>query len=81
MWSDHPKGKIDRKSFRKMLTEAFLHSKNPVEDVEKVNNISLSEICYIKFLGIIKLNNNNNKTQLFCVYTLALTLLTDILIT
>ena len=34
--SDHPKGKIDRKNFRKMLTEAFLHSKNPVEDVEKV---------------------------------------------
>ncbi len=40
MSSDHPKGKIDRKSFRKMLTEAFLHSKNPMEDVEKVINIS-----------------------------------------
>ncbi|XP_023333817.1 neuronal calcium sensor 2 [Eurytemora carolleeae] len=34
--ADHPKGKIDRKSFRKMLTEAFLHSKNPMEDVEKM---------------------------------------------
>jgi Ca2+-binding EF-hand superfamily protein len=34
--ADHPKGKICRKSFRKMLTEAFLHSKTPVADVEKM---------------------------------------------
>jgi len=33
---DHPKGKISRKSFRKILVDAFAHSSNPVKEVEKM---------------------------------------------
>ena len=76
MSSDHPKGKIDRKSFRKMLTEAFLHSKNPMEDVEKVINISF------KLLNNFERNFLNQSwksiSQFFFIYSLAFV---DILIT